>query len=271
VKYAPAIRLDRNQRRTLRRLALPGITTDFAAMRRFVSDHGLDLRGPHGYLAFRKARSFGIDLLPRMALDGQVVDVGANQGQFAGALLNVAPQARVLAIEPEPATADRLRANFHGDHRLTVMQTALGASIGRGELHVTDNPVFASLRRPLDDLGSQYPRGTAVAETIEVKTTTLDDVVTGAVALLKIDVQGSEQEVIRGGWQVLCNTTAVLIEMNFVAHYEGEASFGVLHDMLLDAGFRLVGLGELKRSATTGYPLWADACYAHAEKVGYLR
>jgi FkbM family methyltransferase len=255
----------------LRRLAAPGLATDIAAMRRFGADHGLDLRGPRAYLAFREARRFGIDLLPPMALDGQVVDVGANEGQFAGALLAVAPQAQILAVEPEPATADRLRARFRDDRRLTVTETALGASVGRGELHVTDNPVFASLRRPLDELGGQYPRGTAVADTVEVQTTTLDDLVTGPVDVLKIDVQGSEHEVLSGGSRVLSDTTAVLIEMNFVAHYEGEASFAQLHDVLLDAGLRLVGVGELKHSATTGYPLWADACYARAEKVGSLR
>lgn len=271
MKHVPAMLLDRGRGRTLRRLAVPGIATDAAAMRRFGSDHGLHLRGPRAYLAFREARRFGIDLLPPMALNGQVVDVGANEGQFAGALLQVAPQARVLAVEPEPATADRLRARFQGDRRLTVMQTALGASIGRGELHVTDNPVFASLRRPLDELGGQYPRGTAVAEIVEVDTTTLDDLVAGPVDVLKIDVQGSEQEVLSGGSRVLRDTTALLIEMNFVAHYEGEASFAALHDLILDAGLRLVGLGELKRSATTGYPLWADACYAHPDKVGVLR
>jgi SAM-dependent methyltransferase len=139
VKFASAIRLNRDQRRTLLRLALPGIATDIAITRRFGSDHGLDLRGLRGYLAFREAWRFGIDLLPPMPLDGPVVDVGANAGQFAGALLKVAPRARVLAVEPEPATADRLRARFHGDPRLTVVQTALGASVGRGDLHVTNN------------------------------------------------------------------------------------------------------------------------------------
>jgi FkbM family methyltransferase len=263
--------LDRARRRTLRRLALPAIATDVGAMRRFARDHGLDLRGPRGYLAFREARRFGIDLLPPMALDGQVVDVGANEGQFAGTLLRVAPRARVLAVEPEPATAGRLRARFDHDERLSVVQTALGASVGRGELHLTDNPVFASLRRPVAGLEGQYPRGTAVADTVEVATTTLDDLMTGPVSVLKLDVQGSEHEVLTGGERVLADTAAVLIEMNFVAHYEGEASFALLHDLLLDAGLRLVGLGELKRSATTGYPLWADACYAHPEKVGSLR
>jgi FkbM family methyltransferase len=271
MKHVPTPHLDRERRATLRRLALPAIATDVAAMRRFAGDHGLDLRGRRGYLAFREARRFGIDLLPPMALEGQVVDVGANEGQFAGALLKVAPRARVLAVEPEPATADRLRTRFAGDDRLAVVQTALGASVGRGELHVTDNPVFASLRRPVAELEDQYPRGTAVADIVEVQTTTLDDVVAEPVSVLKIDVQGSEHEVLTGGSRVLAETAAVLIEMNFVEHYEGEASFAVLHDLLLDAGLRLVGLGELKRSATTGYPLWADACYAHPDKVGALR
>jgi FkbM family methyltransferase len=249
------------RRETIARLALPGIVTDLRRMRRFAREHGVRLRGPGGYRRFRAARRFGLDLLPPGALAGHVLDVGANEGQFAGALLGVAPAARLTAFEPEPRTAVRLRARFGSREGVAIHELALGRSAGTADLHVTGNTVFASLHRPLGGLTAQYPRGADLTGTVTVPVAALDDVVAGPVSLLKIDVQGGEREVLAGARRVLSETAAVLLEVTFVPHYEDEATFGELHALLLAASFRLHALGDLQRSAGTGEVLWADACY----------
>ena len=251
-----------DQRRTAARLAVPGIVADLAEMRGFARDRGLVLRGAGGYRRFREARRFGIHLLPPVPLTGRVLDVGANEGQFAAALLGVAPGVRVTAFEPEPRTAERLRARFAADPRVAVHQCALGGSAGTRELHVTSNTVFASLHRPLDELAELYPRGSESVAVLPVETATLDEMApAGPVAVLKIDVQGAELDVLGGGRDVLSRTRAVLLEVNFVPHYEGEASFGRLHEHMLGAGFRLRAMHEAKAAESTGHLLWTDACY----------
>ena len=194
-------------------------------MRRFARDHRVCLRsGPGGYRRFRAACRFGLDLLPPGALAGHILDAGANEGQFAGALLDVAPAARVTAFEPEPGTAARLRARFGSREGVAIHKLALGRSAGTAELHVTGNTVFASLHRPLGGLTTQYPRGADLTGTVPVPVAALDDVVAGPVSLLKIDVQGGERDVLAGARRVLSETAAVLLEVTFVPHYEDEAT-----------------------------------------------
>lgn len=258
-------RLNTDQRRTLRRLVLPGALTEMSVMRRFGREHALDLRGVKDYKRFRYAQKFGIDLLPAGALTGRVLDIGANEGQFLGALLGIAPGVTVTAFEPEPTTAARLRANFGSDPRVTIAEIALGEQAGTAALHVTENTVFASLNEPLASLPDMYARGAETARTVDVDVRRLDQVVDGPIALLKLDVQGAEQRVLAGGRRVLAETRTVLVELNFVQHYADEASFGDLHQLLVDAGLHLHAIGPPQRSSTDARLLWADACYTRFE------
>jgi FkbM family methyltransferase len=255
------IRPNPDQLETATRLALPGVVIDLREMRRFARRHQLRLRGVSGYTRFREARRFGIDLLPPMSLGGVIVDVGANEGQFARALLAIAPKASIHAFEPEPATAARLRQLFAGDRRVSVHEQAIAGSAGTATLHTTANTVFSSLHTPLPSLSDHYPRGTEPTGVVTVETAALDSVVSGPVAVLKIDVQGAELEVLAGASGVLQQTTAVLLEISFAPHYDAEASIGELHRTMLDADFILYGLATPRRSVSTHALLWADACY----------
>ena len=255
------IRPNPDQLETATCLALPGVLIDLREMRRFARRHQLRLRGVSGYTRFREARRFGIDLLPPMSLDGVIVDVGANEGQFAHALLAIAPSASIHAFEPEPATAARLRQRFAADRRVSVHEQAIAGSAGTATLHVSANTVFSSLHAPLPALGDHYPRGTEITGVVTVETATLDSVVSGPVAVLKVDVQGAELAVLAGASGVLQRTTAVLMEISFAPHYEAEAPYGELHRTMLEAGFMLYGLAAPRRSVSTQALLWADACY----------
>jgi FkbM family methyltransferase len=254
------------RKETIKRLVAPGLITDLREMRAFARRHSVRLAGLSGYTAFREARKFGLDLLPPMTLDGLVVDVGANEGQFASALLAIEPRAHLSAFEPEPVTADRLRRRFVGNGQLTVHQKALGNFVGTSGLHVTGNTVFASLHKPLSELAIHYPSGANSVGVIDVDTTTLDETVFEPVRLLKIDVQGGEADVLAGASRVLETTDAVLVELNFIPHYDNEASFAELHDTMLAAGLVLYDMGEPKRSSATKALLWTDACYVPATR-----
>jgi hypothetical protein len=83
------------------------------------------------------------------------------------------------------------------------------------------------------------------------------------VAVLKIDVQGAELDVLAGAERTLEATEAVLLEVLFVAHYEGGAEFPDLHAFMKSRVFVLFGLSE-PFSTPRHRALWADACYVKA-------
>jgi FkbM family methyltransferase len=213
------------------------------------------------YWATRSAR---LDLLPpEVDLESAlIVDLGANHGGWSSALLKVAPRARVVAVEPAPEPGAQLEARFGGDDRVTVDRRAVAAGPGTADFHVTAHSHNSSLRVPDDNVEERYgDSGWAVARTIQVETTSLDDIVGDRdVALLKIDVQGGEREVLAGAARTLPRTGAVLLEITFVSHYSGDATFPELHQLMTGAGFELAAMSEPERTAD-GMLAWADACY----------
>ena len=100
------------------------------------------------------------------------------------------------------------------------------------------------------------------SDRIDVPVVTLDDVLaeTDDIGLLKIDVQGFELEVLRGAVNCLRRTQAVLLEINYVSHYDGAPEFGEIDDFLSGAGFALRGVSA--PFVVNQTPLWANALYA---------
>ena len=111
-------------------------------------------------------------------------------------------------------------------------------------------------------MNALYPGGGwDVVGTVEVEVTTVDELLSGQEpSLIKVDVQGSESEVLAGARRTLETTDALLLEVTFVSHYGGDATFPRLHELVSDMGFELVALSDPWPSSR-GTILWMDACY----------
>ena len=209
--------------------------------------------------ASRPCATPGSICVPVPLTDGLVVDVGANDGGWSQAVIDAVPTARVLALEPGDEPRRILEQRFAGESRVTVDGRAASDTTGRAVLNTTGHSHNSSLRKPVDARTQDSPDW-QVVESREIETVALDDLIDEDVALLKIDVQGAEREVLAGATRTLARTRAVLIEITFVPHYEGDASFGELHGILTGHGFRLVEMAEPTR-LPTGELAWSDACY----------
>jgi FkbM family methyltransferase len=210
---------------------------------------------------YRRASQFGLRLLPDgLRLDGLIVDIGANVGDFTAAIRALEPKSRVVCFEPGSAAAGTLRARFADDPKVVLDQRALSDREGTATLNMSGNGVFASLLAPQASMHGLYPEGgTEVVGQEEVLTTTLDFAVSEPVRVLKIDAQGHEIPLLHGATRTLARADAVLIEVNFVSHYEGDALFFDVDRFMTDVGFVLSGLSEPERHV--GRALWSDACY----------
>ena len=123
--------------------------------------------------------------------DSDCLDVGAHEGAVLRAMARFAPHGTHVAWEPLPAFAGRLREEFPS---VEVREAALSDRAGEREFaHVVDEPGWSGfLARPT-------PGGSAV-ERITVRCERLDDALPAGIrpALIKIDVEGAEEEVLRG-------------------------------------------------------------------------
>jgi FkbM family methyltransferase len=138
----------------------------------------------------------------------EIVDIGANLGLTAVAM---APHAsRLLAVEPNPITADCLGFNLglnSLDH-VELARTALGDTEGEVSFHTAE---FAA--------GSHIAEDDGVRPSTRVPITLLDSLLAergfGDVGFIKIDVEGFERQVIGGATATLASSRPVIfVEFN---------------------------------------------------------
>ena len=116
---------------------------------------------------------------------------------------------------------------------------------------------------PIGDRQSELFPGTQEVATQTVEVRTLDDFAdelrAGGPSLLKIDVQGAELDVLRGGQEVLQTFQWVYLEMSFVELYDGQPLADEIVDELRTRGFELTGTGVPPIS--DGRPVQVDALF----------
>lgn len=157
--------------------------------------------------------------------DFVAVDVGAFEGSMLRHMLRFAPDARHYASEPIPRLCQRLRERFPG---CEVVNAALGETRGTATFHeAVETPAMSGLRRRTD-----LPAETVVRE-IPVQVETLDHAIPpgAAVAFLKIDVEGGELGVLRGGRDTIRRCRPVIV---FECGLGGADSYGSRPEDLYD-------------------------------------
>jgi FkbM family methyltransferase len=155
-----------------------------------------------------------------------IVDIGANKGQFTLAARVWAPQAQVFAFEPLGSATAKFREVFAGDPGVNLYEAAIGPEETEATLHVSGADDSSSLL-PISDLQEAIYPGTGEVANETVKVGRLQEFLAIEAicppALLKIDVQGYELEVLKGCSELFPQFEIILVECSFVELYEGQA------------------------------------------------
>lgn len=172
-----------------------------------------------------------------------IFDVGANQGQFAGAAAKWFPYARIVSFEPSPKVFPMLRKNTAALENIELVQSAMGDKAG--ELEFFENEYsHASSALPVTATQTALRPETGRVKKIKVPVATLDGFASGqewvGPILLKLDVQGYEKRVLEGGRSFLSQVDYLLFECSYRALYEGEPLFAEMYAYVSSLGFELV-------------------------------
>ncbi|MEY2542842.1 MAG: hypothetical protein QOE81_303 [Verrucomicrobiota bacterium] len=176
-----------------------------------------------------------------------VVDVGANVGQWSGMLLNCVTPEKLVIIEPLPDAFAVLQKKFDNNPRVELHNVAIGERESVATLRITRDTTGASLLQPREEMRAVIGSNWTIASEVEVPVTTLDRLLVdlSEVSLLKIDVQGYEKSVLAGAKQTLAKTKFLLIELNFMPQYDGGSWLGDVHQILTgDFGFFLANASQ---------------------------
>lgn len=172
-----------------------------------------------------------------------VIDVGANRGQFSLLARHRWPTAEILAFEPHPTAADKLRRVMAHDRLTTIHQVALWDSESTVTLRLSNEDDSSSLLPIGDTYIHTWPNTFEVGRA-DVAACRLDSFSRPELprpALLKIDVQGAELAVLRGAVSTLPQIDIVFIECSFAELYDGQALAGTIVSLLESHGLMLRG------------------------------
>jgi FkbM family methyltransferase len=193
-----------------------------------------------------------------------VLDIGASHGQFAHEALRAFPGVKIYSFEPIPECYQELLALSDTAPTVHPLNLALGDRDGEQDLWLSGFRDSSSLHEMLPAHLAAWPH-TAIEKKITVKVARLDAVALNLAlegpVFAKIDVQGHELAVIRGGRSTLSLCERVMLECNFAPLYEGQPSFTQLYDELQSLGFLFDGFISPLRHPQTLELLSADAVF----------
>ena len=160
-------------------------------------DHNLviDLLGPgggHDKQVFAEIRKYTKDQPKR-----HFVDIGGNIGRWSKEFVN--DYKRITAFEPAPYNIECFLKNTEHDVHITLKQYGLGEKQGKAKLDINiPNHLGSTIAHP-------DPNGNVEIQRLDDQDWTFEQ-----VDLLKIDVEGFETEVLKGGKEVI-NKSSPLI------------------------------------------------------------
>lgn len=182
--------------------------------------------------------------------DSVCIDVGCFRGDILRAMMTAAPEAYHIAFEPVPGQFAFLKEHF--SEQADIYPYALGNENKETIFHhVVSNPTYSGLQQ-------RTYKGEEEIKEIKVQVRKLDEVISHdiPVALLKIDVEGGEFDVIKGASTIIQKWHPYIIFEHGVG---GADKYGVQPGELYDTltsnfSYRICLMGDfLKNEKTKGF------------------
>lgn len=170
-----------------------------------------------------------------------LLDIGANEGQFASGIRVRGYSGRIVSFEPTATAFAILQAKSVADGRWEARQMAIGDKDGHAEFRLAGFSQFNSFLAATSALVNIDTRA-ASEQVEEVEVRAVDSIFEefrGERVFLKSDTQGYEAQVLAGARRSLPQIAGVQLEIGFVGMYTGQPSFIDLLRTMEDAGFSL--------------------------------
>lgn len=193
-----------------------------------------------------------------------VFDIGANDGQFAGDINKILPDAFIYSFEPLHDVFEQLKKNTESISNIECLNFAVGNEDGESRINRSEYSQSSSMLKMGKLHKEAYP---FTAKTFEekIKVRKLDSL-SGSInvlkpVLLKMDVQGLELDVLKGATRLLQDIDVIITETSFFELYQNQSLFKEIFLHLDEKGFKYVGNLEQFPDTSDGKILQADSIF----------
>lgn len=189
-----------------------------------------------------------------------VIDVGAFTGQYRDFLRrHVGYDGLIVSFEPVSAQVETLKQRAAVDQRWVIWPYALGSETGKRHLNVMEGASLTSFLEPDSQTVKKFDTLNVVNRREEVEIKRLDDVMPALRQLpgfpnagntfLKLDTQGYDLEVIKGGNVSLAGIAALQTELSVLPIYREMPTYIEVMGALKGRGFDMTGVFSVSRDS----------------------
>lgn len=171
-----------------------------------------------------------------------IVDVGASNGVVAKRFAQAFPGTLIYSFEPVLNTFKQLQKSVSSFSNIQIVNKGLGCITERMNIHIADRASSSSFLEIKKNISNEYLSKNIRLNTIQqAEISTLDTEIPKdkKVNILKLDVQGFELKVLKGGNELLKRTNIVVLEMQNHDLYLDAPKYYELDDFLRIQGFEL--------------------------------
>jgi len=192
----------------------------------------------HGYSHINKAISIA---QKHCSADDIIIDVGGADGTTPKIFSKAFPNKIIYVFEPICENYRAIRKLIKEYPNIKLIEKAAGSSEGKTTINKANRITSSSiLELNADQESSVFAEQLKNEGKENIEITMIDNVIPqGNTALLKIDVQGFELEVLRGAGRILKNTKVIVLEMNNHDGYKGAPKYFEIDEYLRKNNFTL--------------------------------
>ena len=196
-------------------------------------------------MAYRNGETMRLEEVRDMGINpNTILDIGAHTGQFHSWSKRVWPDVGVFMIEANPLHESHLDklAMMNGDKYLI-------AALGDEEREVT---FYTRSDKPHTEGNSYYKEHNywdipQLVQETKVTLQKLDNLFedNAVFDIIKVDTQGSEIDILKGGKDLVSKAQAIILEVSFIEYNEGAPTAEETIDYMNEIGFEeRMSLGE---------------------------
>lgn len=174
-----------------------------------------------------------------------ILDIGANVGQFYNECKSIFTDSYYYLIEGNLKCEESLK-QLNVDYSMSLLSDEIKEVDFYTRIHeerCTGNSIYREKTSFFDDDQILLEKRL---------TSTLNDILPNKTFdLIKIDVQGSELDIINGGIQLIKNSKMVILEVSLVEYNEGSPTKEKVYQKMIELGFKSVeNLGIINHPLT---------------------